>query len=168
MEATAKGRFQKISVRKARVIVNLIRGRNAAEALEMLRFTRKAAAPIVFKLLDSAISNARAKDPNLDLDTLRVSEVFADKATERQLEKGREQIRDRLTQLAPIFLKNKYMLGDDFSMLDVAIAPLLWRLDYYGIDLSKNAAPLLKYAERIFSRPAYIEALTPSEKVMRK
>ena len=38
---------------------------------------------------------------------------------------------------------------------------------YYGIDLSKNAAPLLKYAERIFSRPAYIEALTPSEKVMR-
>ena len=81
---------------------------------------------------------------------------------------AREQIRDRLTQLAPIFLKNKYMLGDDFSMLDVAIAPLLWRLDYYGIDLSKNAVPLLKYAERIFSRPAYIEALTPSEKVMRK
>ena len=82
--------------------------------------------------------------------------------------KARSHIRDRLTQLAPIFLKNKYMLGDDFSMLDVAIAPLLWRLDYYGIDMSKNALPLLKYAERIFSRPAYIEALTPSEKVMRR
>ena len=90
------------------------------------------------------------------------------KANDKQLEKARSQIRDRLTQLAPIFLKNKYMLGDDFSMLDVAIAPLLWRVDYYGIELSKNAAPLLKYAERIFSRPAYIEALTPSEKVMRK
>ena len=90
------------------------------------------------------------------------------KGTEKQLEKARGQIRDRLTQLAPIFLKNKFMLGDDFSMLDVAIAPLLWRLDYYDIDLSKNALPLLKYAERIFSRPAYIEALTPSEKVMRK
>src|SRR6476659_7963387 len=72
------------------------------------------------------------------------------KANDKQLEKARSQIRDRLTQLAPIFLKNKYMLGDDFSMLDVTIAPLL------------------KYAERIFSRPAYIEALTPSEKVMRK
>ena len=90
------------------------------------------------------------------------------KGTDKQLEKARSQIRDRLTQLAPIFLKNKYMLGDDFSMLDVAIAPLLWRLDYYGVDMSKNAVPLLKYAERIFSRPAYIEALTPSEKVMRK
>jgi stringent starvation protein A len=95
-------------------------------------------------------------------------EARASKGNEKALEKARSHIRDRLTQLAPVFLKNKYMLGDNFSMLDVAIAPLLWRLDYYGIDLSKNAAPLLKYAERVFSRPAYIEALTPSEKVMRK
>ena len=91
-----------------------------------------------------------------------------DKATEASLAESRTQIRDRLTQLTSIFMKNKFMLGDEFTMLDVSIAPLLWRLDYYGIDLSKNAAPLLKYAERIFSRPAFIEALTPSEKVMRK
>jgi RNA polymerase-associated protein len=84
------------------------------------------------------------------------------------IDKAKIVIRDRLTQLAPILLKNKYMLGDDFSMLDVAIAPLLWRLDHYRIDLPKSAAPLMKYAERIFSRPAYIEALTPSEKVMRR
>jgi RNA polymerase-associated protein len=84
------------------------------------------------------------------------------------IDKAKIVIRDRLTQLAPILLKNKYMLGDDFSMLDVAIAPLLWRLDHYSIDLPKSAAPLMKYAERIFSRPAYIEALTPSEKVMRR
>jgi RNA polymerase-associated protein len=84
------------------------------------------------------------------------------------LEGARQQIRDRLTQLTPIFVKNKYMLGEDFSMLDVAIAPLLWRFDHYGIEMPKTAAPLLRYAERIFSRPAYIEALTPSEKVMRR
>jgi RNA polymerase-associated protein len=87
---------------------------------------------------------------------------------QKLIEKARATIRDRLTQLAPIMLKNKYMLGEDFSMLDVALAPLLWRLDHYGIDLPKTAAPLMKYAERIFSRPAYIEALTPSEKVMRR
>lgn len=86
----------------------------------------------------------------------------------KHLDKARSEIRDRLTTLAPLFVKNKYMLGDEFSMLDVAIAPLLWRLDHYGIELSKTAAPLMKYAERIFSRPAYIEALTPSEKVMRR
>ncbi len=86
----------------------------------------------------------------------------------KAMEKARAQIRDRLTQLTPIFIKNKHMLGDDFSMLDVAIAPLLWRLDHYGIEMPKSAAPLLRYAERLFSRPAYIEALTPSEKVMRR
>jgi stringent starvation protein A len=92
----------------------------------------------------------------------------APKDAGKAMEKARQQIRDRLTQLSPIFLKNKYMLGDDFSMLDVAIAPLLWRLDHYGIEMPKTAAPLLRYAERMFARPGYIEALTPSEKVMRR
>jgi RNA polymerase-associated protein len=86
----------------------------------------------------------------------------------KALDEARHSIRDRLAQLAPMLLKNKYMLGEEFSMLDVAVAPLLWRLDHYGIELPKNAAPIQKYAERIFSRPAYIEALTPSEKVMRR
>ena len=53
-------------------------------------------------------------------------------------------------------------------VLSVAIAPLLWRLDHYGIQLDKDAAQLMKYAERLFSRPAYIEAMTPAEKAMRK
>lgn len=86
------------------------------------------------------------------------------KPDDKKMVQARQSIRDRLAQLAPMLLKNKYMLGDEFSMLDVAVAPLLWRLDHYGIELPKNAAPLQKYAERIFSRPAYIEALTPSEK----
>ncbi len=88
--------------------------------------------------------------------------------TQKAQEKARLYIRENLIQIAPIFVKQKYMLGEEFSMLDVAIAPLLWRLDHYGIRLGKPAAPLMKYAERIFSRPAFIEALTPSEKVMRK
>ena len=83
-------------------------------------------------------------------------------------DKARATIRDNLTQIVPLFSKQEYILGDDFSMLDVAIAPLLWRLGHYGIELPKQAAPLLKYAERIFSRPAYIEAMTPSDKAMRK
>ena len=88
--------------------------------------------------------------------------------TQKAQEKARLYVRENLIQIAPIFVKQKYMLGEEFSMLDVAIAPLLWRLDHYGIKLGKTAAPLMKYAERIFSRPAFIEALTPSEKVMRK
>ena len=89
-------------------------------------------------------------------------------ANQKGVDKNRGHVRDQLTQLAPIFTKQKFMLGDEFSMLDVAIAPLLWRLEHYGIELPKTAAPLMKYAERIFSRQGFIDALTPSEKVMRR
>ena len=92
-------------------------------------------------------------------------------ALERNLktaDKSRAHIRDRLVELTPLFGKQKFLLGDDFSMLDVAIAPLLWRLDHYGIELPKSAAPVMKFAERIFARQGFIDALTPSEKVMRR
>ncbi len=83
-------------------------------------------------------------------------------------DKARAHVRDQLMQLVPLFAKQKYMLGDEFSMLDVAIAPLLWRLEHYGIELPKTAAPLMKYAERIFTRQGFIDALTPSERAMRR
>lgn len=81
---------------------------------------------------------------------------------------ARDRIRDQLTLLAPVMSKNDYLLGEEFSMPDVAIAPLLWRLEHYEIELPRSAAPIQKYAERLFSRPSFIEALTPSEKVMRR
>ncbi|MGH8753712.1 MAG: glutathione S-transferase N-terminal domain-containing protein [Burkholderiales bacterium] len=91
-----------------------------------------------------------------------------EQSSQKTADKARAVIRDNLTQIAPVFAKQRYMLGEEFSMLDVAIAPLLWRLDYYGIQLGKQTAPLMKYAERLFSRPAFIEALTAPERVMRK
>lgn len=89
-------------------------------------------------------------------------------ATGKEATRAREAIRDGLITIAPIFAKQKFMLGDDFSMIDVAIAPLMWRLEHYGIDLGKNAAPILKYAERLFQRQSFIDSLTPAEKAMRK
>jgi RNA polymerase-associated protein len=77
-------------------------------------------------------------------------------------------IRDNLTQLSQILVKQKFLLSDEFSMLDVAIAPLLWRLDRYGIQLGREAAPMMKYAERLFSRQGFIDALTSAERAMRK
>jgi stringent starvation protein A len=83
-------------------------------------------------------------------------------------DKARHIIRENLVQISPVFVKQKFMLGDEFSMLDVAIAPLLWRLEHYQIAMPKQAAPLLKYAERLFTRQAFIDSMTPSEKAMRK
>ena len=91
-----------------------------------------------------------------------------ERGTQKIADKARAIICNNLTIIAPVFLNQKYMLGDDFSMVDVAIAPLLWRLDYYGIQLPKQAAPLLKFSERLFVRQAFSVALTAAEKVMRK
>ena len=81
---------------------------------------------------------------------------------------ARKLIRDNLSQIAPILEKQNYLLGNDYSMLDVAVTPLLWRLGHYGIELPKQASIVLKYAERLFSRPLYADAMTPAEKAMRK
>src|SRR4026209_2898325 len=80
---------------------------------------------------------------------------------QKQIEKARNLVRDALMQIAPVFAKHKHMLGEDDSMLDVAITPLLWRLDYYGIQMPKNAGPLPKYAARPVARPAPSDALDP-------
>src|SRR4030065_343308 len=111
------------------------------------------------------VMRARARLMLYNMEVELFSQVEAlDSGKEKQVEKARQQVTDRLIELAPVFTKTKHMLGDDFTMLDVAIAPLLWRLDHYGIKLGKTAPPLMKYTARIFSRPAFIEALTPSEK----
>jgi RNA polymerase-associated protein len=115
------------------------------------------------------VMRARARLALFNMEVELFSQIETlESGKEKQVDRAKTQVHDQLVQLAPIFTKTKHMLGDDFTMLDVAIAPLLWRLDRYGIKLGKPAAALMKYAERVFSRPAFIEALTPSEKVMRK
>ncbi len=112
-------------------------------------------------------ARARLMLHNLENDLFsRVREL--DNPENKQLEKTRTLVRDNLTQIAPLFSRNRYMMGDDYTMLDVAIAPLLWRLGHYGIQLPRQAASILKYAEMLFARPAFAEALTPVEKSMRK
>jgi len=114
------------------------------------------------------IMRARARQLLFTMEQELFSHIDVLEKNLKSAEKSRVHVRDRLTELAPIFAKQKHMLGEEFSMLDVAIAPLLWRLDHYGVELDKAAAPLMKYAERIFSRQGFIDALTPSEKVMRR
>ena len=99
MEAIAKARFQRISVRKARVILDMVRGQPVAEALDQLRFTRKSAAPMVSKLIDSAIANAQQKESGVDLDELVVKACWADKAPDRFMRRWRPRAMGRATRI---------------------------------------------------------------------
>jgi large subunit ribosomal protein L22 len=74
--AKAEARFIRISPQKARLVVDLIRGRRANEAIITLRSTNKRIAPAVEKVLHSAIANAQNLDENVDVDRLYVSEAY--------------------------------------------------------------------------------------------
>jgi large subunit ribosomal protein L22 len=99
MISSAKANFQRISPRKARMIVNLIRGRDANEALQILDFTFKAGAPFLKKLLTSALANAKQRRPEVDLDTLYISRATADKGPNSHLRRWRPRAQGRATRI---------------------------------------------------------------------
>ncbi len=76
MEARAEARYIRVSPQKARLVVDLIRGRNAGEALNILRGTNKRIAPAVEKVLRSAIANAQNRFTDVDVDKLVVAEAY--------------------------------------------------------------------------------------------
>jgi stringent starvation protein A len=79
----------------------------------------------------------------------------------------RGELRDLVVQTVD-FVRNKpYFMSDEISLVDVTIAPILWRLPRYRIDLPKEATPLLKYANLLFSRPAFRLSLSAQEREMR-
>lgn len=77
MEAKARARFIRISPQKARLVADMIRGKNVEEAVTTLRFTPKKGARVLRKVLESAIANASQND-SIDVDTLFVKKVFVD------------------------------------------------------------------------------------------
>jgi RNA polymerase-associated protein len=81
---------------------------------------------------------------------------------------ARRAVADGLAQLTPVFTRNRFLLGDDMSMLDIAIAPLLWRLPRYGVNCGRDTAVMDGYFQRLFDRPAFQDATTPAEKAMRR
>lgn len=84
-----------------------------------------------------------------------------------EAEAARKELQDSLTSIAPVFEAMPFFMSDDFSLIDCVIAPLLWRLPLYGVQLPPQAKAVEKYAERIYARPAFQESLTGTEKTLR-
>jgi RNA polymerase-associated protein len=79
----------------------------------------------------------------------------------------RGQLRDLVLQTSVFFTVKPFFLGNEFSLVDATIAPILWRLQHYGIELPADAGPLVKYANRVFARPGFRFSLTAEERGMR-
>ena len=76
MSVKAEARYIRVSPQKARLVVDLIRGRKANDAIIALRAVNKRIAPTVEKVLHSAIANAQNLDDDLDVDNLYVEEAY--------------------------------------------------------------------------------------------
>jgi large subunit ribosomal protein L22 len=103
MEAKARQLFVRVTPRKMRIVADLVRGKNCNEALAILKFTPKAASPLLSKAIKAAVSAAaeQAQDPKFDADKLRVSEVRVDEGVRlkrmRPRARGRADVRRHRT-----------------------------------------------------------------------
>ena len=89
-----------------------------------------------------------------------------DSGTEKTASKARKTLRDSLASSAEVFAAKPFFLSDDFSLVDATIAPVLWRLKHYRIELPAQARPVLEYAERLFERESFQTSMTETEREM--
>jgi RNA polymerase-associated protein len=80
---------------------------------------------------------------------------------------AKKAMRDDLMAICPLFSQHAYFMSDEFTLVDICLAPILWRLPSYGIKLGPPGKPLLNYADLIFGRNAFQESLAESDKIFR-
>jgi RNA polymerase-associated protein len=87
--------------------------------------------------------------------------------TPAQVRKARTRLKETLAGLTAEFLPRPYV-GEEFSLVDCTLAPILWRLPHYPVELPERVGGKLNdYAKRLFQRPAFTASLTASEAEMR-
>ena len=102
----------------------------------------------------------------IETDWYQLAEQF-EADGERLSSKSKKMLRESILASADLFAAKQYFLSDDFSLVDASIAPILWRLPIYGIDLGSQAEPIEAYMKRVFERRSFQESLTELEQEMR-
>jgi len=80
--------------------------------------------------------------------------------------KSRKLLRESILQSTELFGAKPYFLSDEFSLVDATIAPILWRLPVYGIDLGSQAEAIEEYMNRVYARRSFQQSLTELEQEM--
>ncbi|GGW80876.1 stringent starvation protein SspA [Alteromonas halophila] len=84
---------------------------------------------------------------------------------EGNVDAARNELRESLLSLAPVFAEEPYFMNEEFSLVDCYLAPLLWRLPALGIELTgAGSKEVNAYMKRIFSRSAFKASLTDQER----
>ncbi len=104
----------------------------------------------------------------IEKDWYSLAEQLEVAADSKQATRVRKILAESISASAEVFDAKKYFLSDDFSLVDCSIAPVLWRLPSYGIELSGHAQPILNYMDEVFSRRSFQHSLTELEHEMRQ
>ena len=86
---------------------------------------------------------------------------------EKAVTKAKKDLTDSITSIAEVFNAMPFFLSEEFTLVDASIAPVLWRLRHYGIELPKEAKSVSDYAERLFEREGFMLSLTEAERELR-
>lgn len=93
--------------------------------------------------------------------------ALADRIVRDNDDAARKQLRDGLMSTVPVFDSKPFFMSDELTLIDCAIAPLLWRLPVLKVQLPNAAKPLLRYGDMMFVRSGFRHSLTEAEKEMR-
>jgi RNA polymerase-associated protein len=85
---------------------------------------------------------------------------------DKKAAKSKKMLRESLMAAAPVFDATPYFMSEEYSLIDCAMAPFLWRLPSIGIDIASLGKGITAYANRLFSRRAFQESLSREEKDM--
>jgi len=86
---------------------------------------------------------------------------------EKAATKAKKELTESIASVAEIFAVTPFFLSEDFTLVDASIAPILWRLPHYGIELPNEAKAVDDYARRLFDRETFQLSLTESERELR-
>jgi RNA polymerase-associated protein len=103
----------------------------------------------------------------IEMDWYQLAEQFEADGERKLATKSRKMLRDSILASVDLFSAKKYFLSDDFSLVDCSIAPILWRMPVYGIELGSQAEPIEMYMKRVFERRSFQDSLTELEQEMR-
>lgn len=103
----------------------------------------------------------------IETDWYRLAEEFDMDGDRKLSTKSKKMLRESILASVELFAAKQYFLSDEFSLVDCTIAPILWRLPVYGIELGSYSAPIEGYMKRVFERRSFQESLTELEQEMR-
>ena len=104
----------------------------------------------------------------IERDWYSLLEVLDSKPDRHLATRTRKALRESLTSSAPLFAQKAFFLSDEMSMVDCSLAPLLWRLPHYGVELPTQAKAVEQYGKRLFAREAFQTSLTETERELRR